>query len=491
MKHQYIHKIFLSLAFMLTFSLCGNNLFAQDDEDELYYTNKMDTVLENLNRVLKPLVNITTGVYSFWGDVSNNLGSPLNGEIGARIGATTFIGKQKQLYKMNFYASYGNISGNNFKLTQQLQSYAAENNVVDMYGDPIYPTSSFKTQFFQAGILFEYGFGHWFGITRKFKPFINAGVSMLYFSPKGNYTYGNTIGGTTNYYHHWSDGTIRNVAENSVNAHTSNILHFDDEYETNLLNSTQDIYDITYSNTSFVMPVGLGFDFYLSERICLRVGIEANYAFSDMLDNYDTQIADKINATPKNNINDIYTFTYFSFNFDLFSDAKSILLERLYADIDFDDILYYDEDNDWIMDNADNCPDTPLGVAVDSLGCPLDGDNDGVPDYTDKEPSSPTGATVDENGVQLTDDALVELYGKQSGATDRKRAIVIPLSKIWTRSITYTPGIIPDKFKAVDSDADGYIAFEELMGAIANFFDDKNTFTIDDINELNSYFFAQ
>lgn len=109
----------------------------------------------------------------------------------------------------------------------------------------------------------------------------------------------------------------------------------------------------------------------------------------------------------------------------------------------------------------------------------------------DKEPNTPIGATVDENGVQLSESALAEMYGKQSGATDRTRVIVIPLAKVWTRSITYNPGIIPDKFKIVDTDENGYISFEELLKVISDFFDEKNNFTTDDINELNSYFFAQ
>lgn len=491
MKSFKIHKYLLILAIILGFTLENYKAFGQLDEDEAYYTSQLDTVVENLNRVLKPLVNITTGVYSFWGDVHNNLGSPLNGEIGFRIGATTFVGKKKQIYKMNLFASYGSLSGNDFKLTQQMQTYTQDNNISDMNGELIYPTSSFKTEFFQAGVTFEYGFGHWFGIARKFKPFVSAGVSMLYFAPKGNYTYGKATNGVPNYYHHWSDGTIRTLAQNSINASSASIIHFDSKYETNLINVSKDIYDVSYSNSTFAIPVGLGFDFYLTERVCLRVGFDVNYTFSDLLDNYDDKIAKKINASPKNNLNDIFTYTYFSFNFDLFSDAKSILLERMFADLDYDYILQYDEDGDWVMDVFDKCLDTPPGVAVDTSGCPLDTDNDGIPDYMDNEPNTPSGATVDENGVQLNEEALAELYGKQTGAADRTKAIVVPLAKIWTRSITYTPGIIPDKFRIVDADTDGYISFEELLKAIADFFDERNKFTSDDINELNSFFFTQ
>ncbi|WP_309641146.1 OmpA family protein [Flavobacterium sp.] len=45
-----------------------------------------------------------------------------------------------------------------------------------------------------------------------------------------------------------------------------------------------------------------------------------------------------------------------------------------------------DADLDGIADNKDKCPDTPTGVAVDKMGCPLDKDNDGVADYLDTCP---------------------------------------------------------------------------------------------------------
>jgi OmpA-OmpF porin, OOP family len=45
-----------------------------------------------------------------------------------------------------------------------------------------------------------------------------------------------------------------------------------------------------------------------------------------------------------------------------------------------------DSDKDGVSDKKDNCPDTPSGVKVDKMGCPLDRDNDGVADYEDNCP---------------------------------------------------------------------------------------------------------
>jgi len=57
-----------------------------------------------------------------------------------------------------------------------------------------------------------------------------------------------------------------------------------------------------------------------------------------------------------------------------------------------------DSDGDGVVDHLDRCPETPSGVTVDSFGCPLDSDSDGVPDYLDKCANTPTGATVNEVG---------------------------------------------------------------------------------------------
>jgi Ca2+-binding EF-hand superfamily protein len=50
---------------------------------------------------------------------------------------------------------------------------------------------------------------------------------------------------------------------------------------------------------------------------------------------------------------------------------------------------------------------------------------------------------------------------------------------------------IPDKFKRLDVNNDGYISFDELLKSINDFFDDSSTYSPDDINELIDFFFVQ
>lgn len=63
-----------------------------------------------------------------------------------------------------------------------------------------------------------------------------------------------------------------------------------------------------------------------------------------------------------------------------------------------------DFDKDGVADNLDYCPNTPQGVSVDSTGCPMDFDKDGVPDVFDKCPNTPAGFEVDSTGCKMDAD---------------------------------------------------------------------------------------
>jgi OOP family OmpA-OmpF porin len=63
-----------------------------------------------------------------------------------------------------------------------------------------------------------------------------------------------------------------------------------------------------------------------------------------------------------------------------------------------------DSDRDGVWDDKDQCPNTPAGVRVDPVGCPLDSDKDGVPDYQDRCPGTPVNVAVDPFGCPLDSD---------------------------------------------------------------------------------------
>ncbi|MBK8845031.1 MAG: OmpA family protein [Bacteroidetes bacterium] len=69
-----------------------------------------------------------------------------------------------------------------------------------------------------------------------------------------------------------------------------------------------------------------------------------------------------------------------------------------------------DNDKDGVADRMDKCPTTPLGVAVDAVGCPVDKDADGVADFLDKCPEVKGAVTAagcpdaDGDGIADADD---------------------------------------------------------------------------------------
>ncbi|MGE0077046.1 MAG: hypothetical protein AB7S48_04210 [Bacteroidales bacterium] len=458
---------------------------AQNDEE--YYTSILDTVVEVIDPVKKPVISIGPGIMSFYGDVQNRVNSPIDGNFGFKINGSALIGKKRN-FKVNLFAIYGKLSGHDFNLSRQMQLQPLPE---DEYNNPIYPNSSFKTEAFQIGVSLEYDFGHLIGKAKRFRPFVAVGLSTMFYSPKGNLKISNSDN-PLNYYYFWSDGTMRDFSQDGPDAWRAQIKHFDSNYETDL--SSADLFEEgSFSQRTFTIPFDFGFDFYLSDRVSFRVGTSVNYAFTDMIDNYSDKIAKKMNYPVKNNYNDIFTFTYFTINLDLFSDPNALLVERLFAEAgEFDYAVFFtDQDDDQVLDRIDLCPDTPPGVEVDSSnGCPYDTDNDGVYDYMDVEPNTPEGATVDDQGAQLTDNALSEMFSNVK-ATSRKEIRLIPLVNIWTPTRTFTPGVIPNKFRIVDSDADGYISFQELLKTIDDYFDEKSNFKPEDIYELNDYFFTQ
>jgi outer membrane protein OmpA-like peptidoglycan-associated protein len=82
-----------------------------------------------------------------------------------------------------------------------------------------------------------------------------------------------------------------------------------------------------------------------------------------------------------------------------------------------------DKDKDGVWDKIDMCPETPRGVQVDSVGCPIDTDHDGVPDYLDHCPETPAAAIgfVDEHGCSLDSDGDgVEDYLDKCPGTPRE-----------------------------------------------------------------------
>jgi OmpA-OmpF porin, OOP family len=158
-------------------------------------------------------------------------------------------------------------------------------------------------------------------------------------------------------------------------------------YATN--NSASPWPTIITAGTDFIVPVGIGLKYQLTNSIAIQYQYLYNFTSSDVHDqNRSGGVNNTVFGTPVHPGikagNDAYGQHMLGFVFNL-GKAK-------------------DSDKDGVSDKYDKCINTPLDVIVDKDGCPIDTDNDGVADYMDKCADTPSGIKVDVNGCPVDGD---------------------------------------------------------------------------------------
>ena len=247
--------------------------------------------------------------------------------------------------------------------------------------------ANFKSEIQSGGILFTYNFDNFFKQSPTIHPIVILGLSNVEFNSKTDLM--DALGRKYNY---WSDGSIRDLPEDSPIADQAVLLIRDNYYETDLRSLNTDDFS-KYSLNSLAIPFGIGADITLDYGFSMQISSIMNFTFTDNIDNISTGGNDRY----------LYTSVTLSYDIPAFNENKRNKLEDLAA-------LFEDEDSDGVDDIMDDCPFTPEGVVVDENGCPLDGDGDWVPDYKDLELDSPFGSIVDTSGVAYTDDDFYNMY---------------------------------------------------------------------------------
>lgn len=447
-------KYFLKKIVFVTILIVGaKSAIAQQDELEEIWRKNLRTEVQVENPTYRPVIGISSGYLTFWGDLQNRGNSSLLGNSAFKINLSGFIDKKKN-FKWNVFWLNGQISG------KYIQN------------DGTFSFINFKTSVNQFGANLEYTFNSLFKKGR-FHPFISVGFAPLNFSPMGDFL------------------------DKSGNLYTATTITTPDgNYESNLKKYYK---DLNYSENTFTVPIDAGLDFALHDRIGIRLGASYNITFSDELDNISSKTVSAINSGTKgpkipaslkvNSQKDAYLFTYLSFNFDLFSDRKSYIITRLAMDIENEPSLQDDQDNDGILDPGDDCPDTPSGAKVNENGCPMDTDTDGVPDYMDTDNRTPVGSTVNNKGIAIAKEDF-SILDNQFAAVRREDARIF-LSNNGRKHAYKQKGEIPAKYSSVDTNKDGDISYDELKRAVDEFLDKKSNFTAAEISEIYEYFFAQ
>ncbi|MBN2681016.1 MAG: hypothetical protein JXR58_00785 [Bacteroidales bacterium] len=416
-----------------------------DDETEVEYP------------VFKPVIGLGYGIITFRGDVNDIYnGSPMVGRTAFNFSVARRLSKN---VNVNFQGINGKLTGNERGPDRYL---------------------NFKTDFLNIGVNFEYNFRHLIIKPTPVIPFLSLGLESFSFNSKADMYDANG-----NLYHFWSDGSIRNIAENPLTAHTSTILQRDYNYETDVRELDLDGLG-KYNQTAFGLPISLGADMKVTDRVSIRMAVTYHMLFNDLIDNV-SEVGTGIRQG--NSANDKFWYSHVSLRLDLFSPPKMTILDIHYQGIDFIALDLEDEDNDHVRDIDDNCPGTPPGIKVTDKGCPIDTDNDGIPDYLDLEKNSAPKAIVNTKGVTMTDDEIIAL-GSRPGVLRSEMYDYYPSMRGTKGFITFYLEI-PEKFKHLDINDNERVDLDELMQAIDDFFDMKSKLSLEEIYELNDFFFDQ
>ena len=460
----WLYRIFFFALFII---ISSGGLEAQEDElDRL-----LNEEVENINPVYKPVVGFGMGILNYFGDIKNNYYSPTIGTLGYKVNLSTYIDNRRFL-KGEFFFMGGKLNGNERSYVDPMKNF------------------NFQTNIYSFGVDVNYDFDHLYKKKeRRIHPFVSIGIGTTLFNSRTDSSatvFDSDLGITVQKkYNYWTDGTIRDIPQSLGDNSLTHLMKRDFTYETPLRQSDWGLGQ--YAQYAFFIPFDFGLDMQLSDRMMIRLGNSFCYTFSDVIDHVSSK---NTSGRIGKKGNDMFNYTYISFHLDLFSSAKTLKIERLFRDMEFDPMLFGDEDSDGWMDGWDQCPGTPLGVATDSSGCPLDSDKDDVYDYLDKEQFSRPGAYVNDDGVEITEDDLITLLN-QSMAVGRNEI------NFYIRTGDFNSGRrdrgqpIPDKFKSVDTDKDNYISFDEMLKEIDRYFDFTSQLSATDIYELNSFFFSQ
>ena len=330
---------------------------------------------------LRPSFGIGAGMFSFFGDVGSDHGSynPLVTRIGYELRASTPI---TPWLEGGLYALHGRLGVNERSLTRNL---------------------NFESRITVGGLQFRYNFHHLLNPGRKVEPFFTVGFESVEFLTKTD-----LYDREGRMYNYWSDGSIRDIAENAPNAADASIIQRDYIYESDVRELNSDGFG-KYLERTWALPVGIGARMDFGGGFDLRVGTTIHYTMSDFIDGVSDQSVENRKGDSRND-RFIYSSVSIGYAVPLQRKAKQPRTTPLKSEELDLIVLNEDEDGDGIKDVRDWCPHTPSGTSVDLKGCPVDGDMDIVPDYRDDELNTDLGAPVDMRGVSLTDEDFLKRY---------------------------------------------------------------------------------
>ena len=396
--------------------------------------------------IFKPQVSLGTGMLTFYGDIgSNHQGyHPMVSRLATTL---RLINPLNDFLDLGFYVLFGQISANERTLTRNL---------------------NFNSNITTGGVTINYNFNQFLRKGRNVEPYIHVGLESIEFLSKTDLQDANG-----NTYHYWSDGSIKDLAENDPNADNAIDLVRDYTYESDIREQNFDGFG-KYQERTLGIPLELGANFHVGNKLKFRVGTAVHFTFTDLIDGVTNEsVGNRIGDARNDKL--LYTHIAMSYDFNIKSKKKP-----KFDVIDEDSEQYYredtiDSDGDMVVDHMDRCANTPLGVVVDELGCPLDDDLDGVANSFDDELLSMEGALVDMKGVTMTDDQHIENFRRYKDSIGEFTAWDT-LQRTWSsdprslKTLINTKTLKPkakELYVVVGSDIQG-VSEDELWKKLAN-----------------------
>ena len=293
----------------------------------------------------RPTLGAQIGLLSFNGDVKSNENTnlPLTGGFGVGLSLSQ---KLSASFDVSLDILFGTLSANERSLERNL---------------------NFKSDIFTGGVSFHYNFDNFLNENRTFFPYISLGIEGIEFSTKTDLIdeYGNT-------YNYWSDGTIRNLPENSANSDQSVLLQRDYVYETDIRSQNYDGGG-NYGERALGIPIGIGADIKLTSKIDFGFDYTYHFAMTDDIDGVNSSSSgDRIGTRLPNDRNDHFWFLSASLKYNFTRSATGFKeIEDQWDPNDLSAFGNDDYDGDGIYDFMDECPQTDFGIEVDERGCPL------------------------------------------------------------------------------------------------------------------------
>jgi hypothetical protein len=330
--------------------------------------NIANTTDENDEFIFKPQVSIGTGMLTFYGDIGTNHQGyhPMVSRLATTL---RLINPLNNYLDIGFYVMFGEISANERTIGRNL---------------------NFTSKITTGGITLNYNFNHFLKEDRIADPYFHVGLESIEFLSKTDLKDRNN-----NTYFYWQDGTIRDISEDDPNSNSAVELNRDYTYESDVRSVNDSLFG-KYPERSWGVPLEIGANLRVGNRLNFRVGTAVHFTFTDLIDGVtDLNLG--------NSRNDKMLFTHIAISYD-FNIKKKDIPENITPDED--PYEYYrkdsiDSDGDMVVDFADKCANTPKGIEVDVFGCPLDDDTDGVPNSNDDELATIDGNPVDIRGVGL------------------------------------------------------------------------------------------